>query len=107
MIEARALTKRYGDKTAVDDPSFTVRPRTAAAISALLGLLLIAPAIFGNLLGAWGKDLAKLLPSGGESFIHGYTAPNTLAPWSGLAVTVLWVVVMTVAAAIQLGRRDA
>jgi ABC-2 type transport system ATP-binding protein len=26
MIEARALTKRYGDKTAVDDLSFTVRP---------------------------------------------------------------------------------
>jgi ABC-2 type transport system ATP-binding protein len=26
MIEARGLTKRYGDKTAVDDLSFTVRP---------------------------------------------------------------------------------
>jgi ABC-2 type transport system ATP-binding protein len=26
MIEARALTKKYGDKTAVDDLSFTVRP---------------------------------------------------------------------------------
>ena len=26
MIEARALTKRYGDKTAVDDMTFTVRP---------------------------------------------------------------------------------
>ena len=26
MIEAHHLTKRYGDKTAVDDLSFTVRP---------------------------------------------------------------------------------
>src|SRR3954467_1864357 len=26
MIEARGLTKRYGDKTAVDDLTFTVRP---------------------------------------------------------------------------------
>src|SRR6266436_1650337 len=26
MIEARGLTKRYGDKTAVDDLSFTIRP---------------------------------------------------------------------------------
>ena len=26
MIEARALTKRYGDKVAVDDLTFTVRP---------------------------------------------------------------------------------
>lgn len=81
--------------------------RTAGAISALLGLLLIAPAIFGNLLGTWGKDVAKFLPSGGEPFIHSYTAPNTLSPWTGLAVTIAWVVVMTVAAAIQLRRRDA
>jgi ABC-2 type transport system ATP-binding protein len=28
MIEARGLTKRYGDKTAVDDLSFTVKPGT-------------------------------------------------------------------------------
>jgi ABC-2 type transport system ATP-binding protein len=26
MIEAHRLTKRYGDKTAVEDLSFTVRP---------------------------------------------------------------------------------
>src|SRR5690242_7019902 len=26
MIEARGLTKKYGEKTAVDDLSFTVRP---------------------------------------------------------------------------------
>jgi ABC-2 type transport system ATP-binding protein len=26
VIEARCLTKRYGDKTAVDNLSFTVRP---------------------------------------------------------------------------------
>jgi ABC-type multidrug transport system ATPase subunit len=26
MIEARGLSKRYGDKVAVDDLSFTVRP---------------------------------------------------------------------------------
>lgn len=28
MIEIDGLTKRYGDKTAVDDLSFTVRPGT-------------------------------------------------------------------------------
>ena len=80
---------------------------TAGAISALLGLFLIAPAIFGNLLGNWGKDIAKFLPSGGESFIHSYTAPDTLSPWAALAVTVTWVVVLTGIAAIQLRRRDA
>ena len=79
---------------------------TAGAISALLGLFLIAPAIFG-LLGDRGKDLARFLPSGGEPFIHSYTAPRTLSPWTGLAVTVGWVVVMTVVAAIQLRRKDA
>jgi ABC-2 type transport system permease protein len=80
---------------------------TAGAISALLGLLLIAPVIFGNFLGTWGKDVAKFLPNGGESFIHSYTAPLTLAPWAGLAVTVAWVVVLTVVAAVRLRRRDA
>ncbi|SDQ62584.1 ABC transporter ATP-binding protein [Quadrisphaera sp. DSM 44207] len=34
MIEVRGLTKRYGDKTAVDDLSFTVRP---GAITGFLG----------------------------------------------------------------------
>ena len=28
MIEARSLTKKYGDKVAVDDLSFTVKPGT-------------------------------------------------------------------------------
>jgi ABC-2 type transport system permease protein len=81
--------------------------RTAGAISVLLGLLLVAPAIFGNLLGNWGKDVAKFLPSGGEPFIHSYTAPSTLAPWTGLGVTVAWVIGATIVAAIQLRRRDA
>jgi hypothetical protein len=80
---------------------------TAGAISALLGLLLIAPVIFGNLLGNWGKDVAKFLPSAGESFIHSYTAPRTLAPWAGLAVTVGWVIGLTVVAAVRLRRKDA
>ena len=30
MIEAHDLTKRYGDKTAVDHISFTVEPGTSA-----------------------------------------------------------------------------
>lgn len=81
--------------------------RTAGAISVLLGLLLIAPVVFGNLLGTWGKDVAKFLPSAGESFIHSYTAPNTLSPWTGLAVTVAWVFATLTVAAIQLRRRDA
>jgi ABC-2 type transport system ATP-binding protein len=34
MIEARALTKKHGDKTAVDDLSFTVRP---GAVTGFLG----------------------------------------------------------------------
>jgi ABC-2 type transport system permease protein len=80
---------------------------TAGAISALLGLLLVAPAIFGNLLGDWGKDVAKFLPSAGESFIHSYTAPRTLTPWAGLAVTIGWVVGLTVVAAVRLRRKDA
>jgi hypothetical protein len=64
----------------------------------------------GRLTGTTGRrceDVARFLPSGGEPFIHSYTAPNTLAPWTGLAVTIAWVVVTTFVAAIQLRRRDA
>ena len=37
MIEATNLTKRYGDKTAVDDLTFTVRPGIVTVSSAPTG----------------------------------------------------------------------
>ena len=41
MIEANGLTKRYGDKTAVDGITFTVEPGIVTGF--LAGLLLVRP----------------------------------------------------------------
>ena len=80
--------------------------RTAGAISALLALLLVVPALIG-LLGHWGRDVARYLPSTGESFVQSLRGDNTLTPWTGLGVLVAWVAVALVDAAVQLRRRDA
>ncbi len=42
MIEARSLSKTYGDKTAVDDVSFTVRPGIATTLVLTIPAVLIA-----------------------------------------------------------------
>lgn len=80
--------------------------RTAGAISALLALLLVVPALIG-LLGHWGRDVARYLPSSAESFVQSLRDPNALAPWTGLGVLAGWVAAALVVAAVQLRRRDA
>lgn len=81
---------------------------TAGGIAALLGLLLVVPVLFGNLLGTWGKDVGRFLPgTAGEAFISSARGDHMLAPWTGLAVMAAWVAVGLVAAAVQLRRRDA
>jgi ABC-2 type transport system permease protein len=81
---------------------------TPGALVAVLGLILVVPVLFGELLGHWGKRVAEFLPTGaGASFSTTVREPETLAPWVGLAVMAAWVVVATVIASIVLQRRDA
>lgn len=79
---------------------------TAGAISALLALLLVLPVVFGQLLGSWGADVAKYLPSTGESFIVSVRDRTMLSPWAGLGVLAAWIVAALAIAAVQLRRRD-
>ena len=80
---------------------------TAGGIAALVGLVLVTPVLF-QLLGAWGRDLGRFLPSNaGGSFVSSLAGDHMLGPWSGLGVLVAWVAVALVAAATQLRRRDA
>lgn len=81
---------------------------TPGALVTFVAAILVVPVIFSSLLGTWGKDIGQYLPSNaGESFIHSIHAPNTLAPWTGLAVLGLWAVAGIAIAAVQLRRRDA
>lgn len=80
---------------------------TAGAIGALVGILLVVPVIAQLLPGSLSTTIAKFLPSNaGDSFLAITRAPDTLEPWTGLAVLVLWVAATLAAAVIVVRRRD-
>jgi ABC-type transport system involved in multi-copper enzyme maturation permease subunit len=80
---------------------------TPGALVAYVAAVLVLPAIFGNVLGTWGKHVAEYMPSSaGASFSTSLHEPPSLAPWPGLAIMVGWVVALFVVAAISLRRRD-
>jgi ABC-2 type transport system permease protein len=81
---------------------------TPGALVAYIGVLLILPVLFGDVLGNWGKDVAQFLPSqAGATFITSIRVTHTLSPWVGLVVLVAWVAVGLAAATVVLRRRDA
>lgn len=81
---------------------------TPGALVTVVGLLLVVPVLFGNLLGSWGRTVAAYLPTGaGASFSTTHGNPNGLSPWTGFGVLLAWVVVGFVVAAVELRRRDA
>lgn len=81
---------------------------TAGAISVLVTVLLILPALVAFLPSSHGTHIAKFIPSGAaEALVSSGPVENALAPWPGLGVLVLWVAVALVVAAVLLRRRDA
>ena len=81
---------------------------TPGSLVAYIALVLVLPAIFGNVLGNWGKHVAQYLPSeAGGSFIRSFREPPSLTPWIGLLVLCLWLVAGVAVAAVELRRRDA
>ena len=80
---------------------------TAGAISGLVGLLLILPAIVGLLPGKLTTTISEYLPSNaGEAFLTSIRKPDTLAPWTGFGVFVAWVAATLIAAVVLIRRRD-
>ena len=80
---------------------------TAGGIATLVGLLLVVPVLLEVLPWQWLKDIGQYLPGqAGASFITSFQAPDTLAPWTGLGVLVLWVIAALGGAAVLLKRRD-
>ncbi|MCW2560078.1 MAG: putative transporter transrane protein [Mycobacterium sp.] len=80
---------------------------TPGALVSFLGLILVLPVLFGNLLGNWGKDVSQFLPSeAGQSFITGLHRSHTLSTGTGLVVFLAWVVAGVASAAVLLRRRN-
>jgi ABC-2 type transport system permease protein len=81
---------------------------TPGALVAYFAVILVLPVIFGNVLGTWGKDVAKYMPSqAGGAFISTLPDGPSLKPLTGFLVLLAWVVVAVAAAVVQVRRRDA
>ena len=81
---------------------------TPGALVAYIAVILVVPVLFSTVLGQWGKDIAKFMPSqAGASFVSSLREPDSLTPWAGLGVLVAWAVLGIGIAAWQLRRKDA
>ena len=81
---------------------------TAAAITALTGLLFILPLMMSFLPVSWHRDaIARWLPTNaGWQIFEKVTQPLYFSPWAGLAVFAGWVALALVAGLVLLRRRD-
>jgi ABC-2 type transport system permease protein len=89
----------------------TIIRKTAGAIAAVFGLILVLPPIAG-LLPSSMNAVQKFLPSNaGQALIsnghQGSTTTPQLAPWAGFAVFCLWAIAALAIAGVMLVRRDA
>jgi ABC-2 type transport system permease protein len=90
----------------------TIIRKTAGAIAAVFGLILVLPVI-GSLLPSSMNAFQKFLPSNaGQALInggsrHGSTSTPQLGPWVGFGVFCLWAAAALVIAGVLLIRRDA
>ena len=85
--------------------------RTAGAIAAVVGLVLILPVLVQGLPASWQAAITRYLPSTAGQAIIGRTkfAPpgHLLPPWTGFAVFCAYAAVVLIAGAVLLNRRDA
>jgi ABC-2 type transport system permease protein len=82
---------------------------TAAAITGVIGFVLVLAPLAQLLPGSFGKHVHAYLPSeAGRLIAQAHEGPNDLlTPWQGLGVFCLWTAVLLGAAAYLLQRRDA
>ena len=87
----------------------TILRRTAGAIAALVGLLLILPILVNFLPSPRNTDISKFLPlSAGNNVFHTVKVASTdLSLWVGFAVFCAYAVISLVVGAVLLTRRDA
>jgi hypothetical protein len=80
---------------------------TAGAIAVLVTLLLILEILVHLLPTPWAERIAKYLPAEAGGAVWAVRPdPQSLAPWSGFGVLMLYVAIALIAAALLLRRRD-
>jgi ABC-2 type transport system permease protein len=85
----------------------TLIRHTPGAIVAAITLMLVLPNIVPVLPGAWAKTASHYVTSNaGMQLVH-LSEDNPLGPWAGYGVYLAWVVVIMIAGAVLLRRRDA
>jgi ABC-2 type transport system permease protein len=86
----------------------TILRRTAGAIAALVGLLLVIPLVSTFLPAAWNEHLTRYLPAqAGTAVFRVVPDATSLSPWTGLAVLVGYATLALVVGGLLLVRRDA
>jgi ABC-2 type transport system permease protein len=86
---------------------FAIR-NTAGAAAVLFAVVLVVPEVLGAVQAAWAGHILPYLPSNaGQAIMNVRPAPDTLAPWPGLALFAGYTLVAVAVAALLLKRRDA
>jgi ABC-2 type transport system permease protein len=86
----------------------TLLRRTAGAIAALFGLVLVLPALASALPSPWGTDVPKYLPSeAGQAMLGIHQHSDLLSPGAGFAVLVAYAAAALALALYVVARRDA
>ncbi|MBV9024713.1 MAG: ABC transporter permease subunit [Streptomycetaceae bacterium] len=86
----------------------TVTRSTPGGIASVFGMLFVLPLILHALPSSWINDIGPYLPSNaGQALTVLHSEPHQLSAWPGCGVFALYVVVVIVAGAVVLKRRDA
>lgn len=86
----------------------TILRRTAGAISALVGLLVVVPIVAGFFPASWNESVGKFFPArAGMAVFNVLPDPTSLSPWAGFAVLVAYAALSLTVGGVLLARRDA
>jgi ABC-2 type transport system permease protein len=86
----------------------TILRRTAGAISALVGVLVVVPIVAGFFPASWNESVGKFFPArAGMAVFNVVPDPASLSPWVGFAVLLAYASASLLLGALLLSRRDA
>lgn len=82
--------------------------RTAGAVSAFVGILVIVPLVAGFFPASWNETIGKYLPArAGMAVFNVMPDPTSLSPWAGFAVLAAYAALALIIGGALLVRRDA